>query len=479
MPDTYKPGVLEGRYLVIALIWAVLCCISAYWNITTEKEKSLQLAQKEALTILDKDQALRFWATDHEGFYVPVTEETPPNTYLSHIPERDIVTPSGKQLTLMNPAYMLRQVMNHYSNLYSANCNITSLKALNPINTPDEWEVKALHTFNNGNNEYAEVQQIEGQQFLRFMRVMYTQPGCLKCHAHQGYNLGDVRGGLSVSVSLAPYREMEKRSIQKLQISHTFFLFSGFGVIFFIYHRSRKRIFEQVDAAKNLREESEKIKLFAYSVAHDLKNPVIAIHGLTKLLKRQYKDTLNDKGLNYCDKITQSAAEIESFVEQINVYISAKEHPLVIEELDFLQLCQTVRNEYTSQLQTRNIHWSNPSQVSIIRADRIALLRIIRNFIDNALKYGGESLSRIEITYQETDDFHTICVLNDGNAIPPDDCQKLFAHFKRSPTDTTVEGAGLGLAIISELVQLHNGETWGWSDGRIGASFYFTISKRL
>lgn len=187
--------VLLRNSALIALVWAVLCIISGYWNISTEKKKTLELAHKEALTVFNKDQAFRFWATEHEGVYVPVTETTSPNEYLSHIQERDLVTPNGKQLTLMNPAYMLRQVMSHYAALYSAKGRLTSLKALNPINKPDAWEKKALQRFNDGEEEVMAVALIEGNQFLRFIRPMYTKVGCLKCHAHQGYKLGDVRGG--------------------------------------------------------------------------------------------------------------------------------------------------------------------------------------------------------------------------------------------------------------------------------------------
>ena len=317
--------VLLRNYVLIALTWAILCFLSTYWNIATEKDKTLELAQKEAMTVFDKDQAFRFWATDHEGIYVPITEKTPPNEYLSHILERDLVTPSGKRLTLMNPAYMLRQVMSHYATLYSTNGRITSLKTLNPINKPDAWETKALQEFNDGRKEkIMEVTLIEGNQFLRFMKPMYTKVGCLKCHAHQGYKLGDVRGGVSVSIPLAIYREIETRSILQLYISHLFFFFSGISVIIFTYYRSKKRIIERLEAAQTLLEHSEKIKLCAYSVVHDLKNPVIAIHGLTKLLRKKYQDTLDVKGKKICADIIKSSAQINTLVEQINVYISTK-----------------------------------------------------------------------------------------------------------------------------------------------------------
>ena len=57
-----------------------------------------------------KDTLYRRWNTQHGGVYVPVTEDTPPNPYLRDVPERDITTPSGRQLTLLNHAYMIRQV---------------------------------------------------------------------------------------------------------------------------------------------------------------------------------------------------------------------------------------------------------------------------------------------------------------------------------------------------------------------------------
>ena len=88
-------------------------------------------------------------------------------------------------------------------------------------------------------------------------------------------------------------------------------------------------------------------------------------------------------------------------------------------------------------------------------------------------------MSRIDVIYKESKGFHTICVSNDGNAIVPDDFQKLFVQFKRNCADNRVAGVGLGLAIVKELVELHEGEVWGKSDGNKGVNFSFTISKNL
>jgi two-component system CheB/CheR fusion protein len=90
---------------------------------------------------------------------------------------------------------------------------------------------------------------------------------------------------------------------------------------------------ERVRAEEALQKSSEKIKLFAYSVAHDLKGPSVGIYGLTKLLHKHYRDILDEKGKNYCDQIMKVSEAIAELVDKINVYISTREAPPTIERL--------------------------------------------------------------------------------------------------------------------------------------------------
>lgn len=236
---------------------------------------------------------------------------------------------------------------------------------------------------------------------------------------------------------------------------------------------------QQLQEVNNtLQQDTEKIKLFAYSVAHDLKNPAIAIHGLTKLLKKRYQDILDVKGQKICTEIINSSGQINILAEQINVFISTKEHPLDVEEIDLKEIYHIVIEGYSSQLQDREIVWLEPQQSIKMRGDKIAIIRIIRNFIDNALKYGGDVLSKIDISYKESEEFHIISVSNDGNALP-DDRKDIFGHFTRDVKNTKIDGAGLGLAIVKELVALHHGEVWKESGERGNVIFCFTILKRL
>ena len=94
--------------LIALVIWTALIVVSVTWNFYAEKHQTHELAVNEARANINKDIATRFWVASHGGVYVPVDDRTLPNPVLSRIPERDVKTPSGRQLTLMNPAYALR-----------------------------------------------------------------------------------------------------------------------------------------------------------------------------------------------------------------------------------------------------------------------------------------------------------------------------------------------------------------------------------
>jgi PAS domain S-box-containing protein/putative nucleotidyltransferase with HDIG domain len=243
-----------------AILWTVLLTGSLSWNIYQERRLTRDLAAKEALATLNKDQAFRFWATKHGGVYVPPTRETPPNPYLGHVPDRDIRLPSGKRLTLMNPAYILRQTMSEYADLYEIKGHLASLKPLNPINAPDEWERKALQDFAQGTKEVTAVTTIDGKPYLRLMRPMIVQEGCLKCHASQGYKVGDIRGGVGVSVPMAPYFAIEKKNIQTLIFSHFFIWLLGTAGMAIVVHRSREGIKDQYLADEAVRKSEERFR---------------------------------------------------------------------------------------------------------------------------------------------------------------------------------------------------------------------------
>ncbi len=241
----------------------------------------------------------------------------------------------------------------------------------------------------------------------------------------------------------------------------------------------RNEIAERKRMEEALRNSSEKLKSFAYSVIHDLKSPSIGIYGLTESLHKHYRDILDEKGRSYCDQILKASVHIAALIEKITVYIESKESPLKIEETNTKEIFQIIRDEFSPRLTIRQIEWFEPETMVNIKADRLSMLRVFRNFVDNALKYGGDALSEIRIGYEESDEFHTFSVRDDGAGISGGDYEKIFGLFRREETSKAIEGAGLGLAIVRELAERHRGRVWAEPGRQKGTTFYISVSKNL
>ena len=249
---------LTGAFLCI--VWTIIIGIFLSWQIKVQQESIVELAAVEANASFNKDLVYRRWSAGHGGVYVPVTGKTPPNPYLSHIDERDITTPSGKKLTLINPAYMTRQVHELAAEQYGIRGHITSLNPIRSGNAPDKWEFEALKDMKNNPGEIRSVSSIDQIEYLRLMFPMTTEKGCLKCHAQQGYKEGDLRGGISVSIPLMPYKTIVANKISNLVLIHATILLFGFLIIIIAFFILSKQDHRQIVVEKALRKSEDDLK---------------------------------------------------------------------------------------------------------------------------------------------------------------------------------------------------------------------------
>jgi PAS domain S-box-containing protein len=249
---------------------------------------------------------------------------------------------------------------------------------------------------------------------------------------------------------------------------------------FFLGRRGSNRdITDRKNAEKALQDSSQKLKLFAYSVAHDLKSPAIGIYGLAKRLNKNYKAVLDERGRNYCDQILTASEHIAALVDKVNVYIATKETHLSIESINIAEIYRMLKEEFSARLDKRCIDWLVPETTREIKADRMSMIRAFRNFVDNSLKYGGERLSKIWTGYEESDDFHIFSFSDNGKGLEEKDSEKIFGAFQRNVTSKGIEGVGLGLTIVKEIAEQHGGKVWVEPRTNKGTTFYISISKNL
>ena len=242
---------------------------------------------------------------------------------------------------------------------------------------------------------------------------------------------------------------------------------------------TQTNISERKIAEQQLKKQSEKISFFAYSVAHDLKNPTIAIHGLATRLHEKCESLSKKQIKTYSKKIFQASEQVEELVEKLNIFVTTKETPIAIEDISLNEILSVVRKEFSDELQKNQIDWQQCKNPSCIKADKVSLLRVLRNFVDNALKYGGINLSRISIEYEERQDHHVIAVHDNGVGLSDDDMIDIFSPFERKSTSKGTSGTGLGLAIVKEVARQHKGSAWTERDKNGGVKFCFSISKQL
>lgn len=242
------------RMFVIAVVlWTAVCAGSMVYHLYDSKRHIVHLARETAMESVEKDLLYRYWAAGHGGVYVPVTETTRPDPHLSNVKERDITTPSGRRLTLMNPAHMVRQVHELGRTFTDVQGHITSLRPLRPENAPDAWEAQALRTIEDGAGDFGEIVDYQGQPHYRLMYPLYIVKPCLTCHGAQGYRLGDLRGGISASIPMKTFA-----SVSRDHLVSAATLFGGTWVLglvgaILVVPFVRRRVEERLTAEERLR----------------------------------------------------------------------------------------------------------------------------------------------------------------------------------------------------------------------------------
>ncbi len=213
-----ETSILNVAAAIAAVVWTGIMAGLCLWHITNEKDQTRKLLVFQSRAMFQQVVATRTWNASHGGVYVPVTAGTQPNPYLK-ASDRDVTTQSGQVLTKINPSYMTREIGEIAAVTHEVWFHITSENPIRPENVPDEWEVRALRSFASKGTEFLGFTAMDGDVgTFRYMAPLWVEESCLKCHAEQGYARGDLRGGISVSVSTAPVFAIQRDAIKKSTI---------------------------------------------------------------------------------------------------------------------------------------------------------------------------------------------------------------------------------------------------------------------
>lgn len=220
------------------VLLSLLACSALYWLAATDARTRLET---EAATYAELVLTARLWNSTHQSVYVVKTPQAGSNLYLKDLGiDPDVVTTDGVELTMRNPAAMTREISELTSRTQGARFKITSLQPVNPNNAPDAWEEEALKRFETEPVPSATVKIDGSTEYYHYLVPLLVDDSCLTCHKAQGYEAGDVRGGLDVSIPYGPTRTALTRYawiFGLLAVVSSAGLVTAFGTLFGRYQR--------------------------------------------------------------------------------------------------------------------------------------------------------------------------------------------------------------------------------------------------
>ena len=499
---------LRRRLLFVAIsVWTTLIGFSAFWNLRNSEQQIMNLAYTEARANLNKDLSFRRWASLHGGVYVPITPTQQSVPWLSHVPGRDVQTTDGQQLTLLNPASMLRQIMDFYAADYGVRGRIIGLQQLNPGNAPDDWERQELEKFTRGEaSEVWAINAVDGKPHLRYLRALFMEPGCDKCHGILGYKTSDMRGATGLNLPLDNYQAQITAARSGLGFTHVAIWLIGLAGIFWgnwlganwarerdQAHRVLEAHRDQLEAqvaertaelahAVDAAEAASRAKsTFLANMSHEIRTPLNAITGGLHRLRRNGLLAGQDEQLGRIDAASRHLLDLINGVLDLSKIEAGK---FTLDVAPF-SLRQVVRNLVSMQGErAAEKHLALRTEIAehipdALLGDALRLQQALLNYVGNALKFTetGHVLLRVRQEALAADEVVLRFQVEDtGIGIAESDMAALFSEFEQVDNSPSRRhgGTGLGLAITRKIARLMGGDAGASSAVGQGSSFWFT-----
>lgn len=242
-----------------------------------------------------------------------------------------------------------------------------------------------------------------------------------------------------------------------------------------LYNELEDRVNERT---RQLLAVNKELETFTYSVSHDLKAPLRGIDGYSKLLVDLYGDQMNDEAKHFIGIIRNSTLHMNRLIDDLLSYSRLERSHFRVEKIDVTNFLQSILNTYRHELEEAGIVVETLIPEIELVADSTGLSVILRNFIENAIKFTRNNPApNIQIKLSENQDSCVISVKDNGIGFDMKYHSRIFEIFQRLHRAEDFPGTGIGLALVSKAVGRMGGKTWASSTPGEGATFFVEIPK--
>jgi two-component system sensor kinase len=226
-----------------------------------------------------------------------------------------------------------------------------------------------------------------------------------------------------------------------------------------------------------LKEANKELEAFSYSVSHDLRAPLRAIDGFSRILLEEYTDKLDDDGKRVLDVIRNNSQNMGRLIDDLLAFSRLSRKQLEASGVDMHSLASEVFTQLEPGLGDQKIQF-NLSPLPPVEGDPALIRQVFVNLISNAAKYSRprpQSIIDVNGYYENGDCVYY--VKDNGVGFDMTYAKKLFGVFQRLHSVEEFEGTGVGLAIVQRIVHRHGGQVWARAKLNEGATFFFSLPR--
>ena len=230
-----------------------------------------------------------------------------------------------------------------------------------------------------------------------------------------------------------------------------------------------------IERTAQLESVNKELESFSYSVSHDLRAPIRAINGYTRILVEDYADKIDSDGIKILQSIINNSKKMGELIDDLLAFSKLGRKQVTLSEIDMTGLLQGIREELSFE-EYENIPEFKIGILPNARGDKSLIKQVWINLISNAVKYSKHKVkTSIEIGAYKKNKLVVYYVKDGGAGFDMQYYDKLFGVFQRLHSQEEFEGTGIGLAIVQKIVNRHNGSVWAESTLNEGSCFYFSL----